>query len=255
MKYVYVANWKMYLSVDQEVNFCKKNDDALQKLQEQNNCTIIICPSFIALAPLIELLQKTTISIGAQNCSDHQLGAYTGEVSAQSLAEIGATYCIIGHSERRHYQHETDAMVAAKMVLLLQHKIMPIICIGETKKESDLALQQTQTILLQQLEPLFAVLRKSTHQDASIIIAYEPVWAIGTGIIPGHHYLESVFEWLQKTIATHLPATKITLLYGGSVDPTTITQLKKIPAIAGFLIGKASTDFEQFTKIIQSNNS
>jgi triosephosphate isomerase len=254
MKYVYVANWKMYLSVDQEVNFCKKNYDALCKLQTQNNCTIIICPSFVALAPLIELLQKTTISIGAQNCSDHQLGAYTGEVSAQSLAEIGATYCIVGHSEQRHYQHETDDMIAAKTVLLLQHKIMPIICIGETKKESNLA-HQTQTVLMQQLEPLFAALRKSTHQNGSITIAYEPVWAIGTGIIPQHDYLEAVFEWLQKTMTTHLPTTKVTLLYGGSVDLITIMQLKKIPTIAGFLIGKASTDFEQFTKIIQSNNS
>lgn len=258
----------MNLSFEESVNFCKENDTELVTLSKENN--IIICPSFVALAPLADILKTSAIKIGAQNCSEYSSGAYTGEIDALSLAQIGVTYCIVGHSERRLYFNETTEQINKKIALLYQNNITPIICIGETKE--DFVNQQTKTILTQQLKPLVPILRQlppspsfdrlrtsgwRTQQDErgkgkqkSIIIAYEPTWSIGTGIIPEQKQLIDIFTWLSELLHTQLPDYHIQLLYGGSVNQNNIAELKKIPPINGFLIGGASTSFETLRNIV-----
>ncbi len=246
MNYLFVGNWKMNMHFKKAINFVKYNIDELTSLGSNKNKSIILCPSFVALPGLIDLLQKTNISIGAQNCSQHNKGAYTGEVSAQSLAELGCQYCIVGHSEQRKYFTETNEMVAQKVAQLCEHNIQPIICIGETKEEFE--SKQVYEILAKQLTPVLKALK--TFKTLSIIIAYEPVWSIGTGIIPEYYYLEQVFSWLTKHIKKQLPDAKLQLLYGGSVNEHNITDLKQILHINGFLIGGASTDFQKLKKIV-----
>ena len=270
MNYLFVANWKMNMHFSKAINFVKDNIAALRSIGEGNENKLILCPSLIALSSMITPLSKINVSIGAQNCSQHKQGAFTGEVSAQSLAELGCQYCIIGHSERRTYFGETNEMVAEKVARLYEHNIQPIICIGETKKEFE--NKQVYEVLTSQLAPILKVLKtiynlrqasvfadeqgereKLQIQDKEyeqLIIAYEPVWSIGTGIIPEYTYLEQVFIWLGEHIKKHLTDTKLQLLYGGSVNEDNIADLKQILYINGFLIGGASTDFQKLKKIV-----
>jgi triosephosphate isomerase len=245
MKYLYVANWKMNMSYRQSLDFCRNNLDQLNTLA--HSARIVLCPSFVALEPMAQIIKKSDVAIGAQNCSEYEGGAFTGQVSAASLAEVGVTYCLVGHSEQRIYCGETTEKIIKKIALLYSHTIMPIICIGENK---DAFLQQkTIAALTEQLEPILTTI--AYQQYKHIIIAYEPFWAIGTGIIPENKYLEEIFAWLQQFIALHAPHATTQLLYGGSINEKNIHQLKTIKHIDGFLIGGASTDFETFYEIIK----
>lgn len=253
MSYLYVANWKMNMHAHEALRFCTENYNELLNVSKNTDNIIILCPSFVALFPIAQLLQKTPILIGAQNCSSHKSGAYTGEVSAQSLAEIGCNYCIIGHSERRTLFNETNDSVAQKLTQLLNSNIQPIICIGETKDEY--LNEKTHDIVTAQLLPIFEILTKhKKKENKHIVIAYEPVWSIGTGIIPDIKYLKTVFGWLRTIIEENIPHHSTLLLYGGSVDSQNITQLKQIKDIQGFLVGGASTNFEKFKALMQSSS-
>src|SRR5438477_3504807 len=137
MKHLYVANWKMNMLYRASLDFCTNNLTQLQTLAK--SAQIVICPSFVALAPLAEIFKNNAVAVGAQNCAEYEAGSYTGEVSAESLAEVGVTYCIIGHSERRIYYGETTESIIKKIDLLHSNTISPIICIGESK---DAFLQQ-----------------------------------------------------------------------------------------------------------------
>ena len=240
---VFVANWKMTMPSTKAINFCKDNRSALADLVGLSS-QLIICPSFPVLEPIINILKQTNVDVGAQNCSRYKEGAYTGEVSSQSLAEIGCKYCIIGHSERRHYFAETNADIAQKIQQLIVSNIQPIICIGETKQEYD--DQETFRVLKQQLAPVCQVVPQSTP----VIIAYEPVWTIGTGIVPDKDYLTNIFSWLFDYMQQQVIHNNIRFLYGGSVSENNIGLIKKIPFIGGFLIGRASTNFQMLQKIV-----
>jgi len=245
MKYTYIANWKMNLSYHESINYCIKNRDQLQALSELAH--IVLCPSFVALAPIIEILKNSNISIGAQSCSEYLSGSYTGEISAQSLAEAGVTHCFVGHSERRIYFGETTDSIIKKINLLLDNNIQPIICIGETQEHFE--QNATLTVLAEQLKPIMESIHK---KNISLLIAYEPIWSIGSGIIPESNYLEEVFAWIKKIIEMHTAEHTIQLLYGGSVTEKNIAQLKTISHIDGFLVGRASTHFDQFSVIIKT---
>lgn len=246
MKYTYIANWKMNLSYHESINYCIQNRNQLQALSEFAH--IILCPSFVGLAPIIEVFKNTPISIGAQNCSEFASGSYTGEISAQSLAEIGATQCFVGHSERRMYFGETTDIIIKKINLLLDNNIQPIICVGETQEQYE--AKATLTVLAEQLKPIMENIKKT---PTPLIIAYEPMWSIGTGIAPENSYLEEVFAWMRKIIEMYSREHTAQLFYGGSVTEKNIAQLKTISTIDGFLVGKASTDFKQFSDIIKTN--
>ncbi|HEV2601509.1 MAG TPA: triose-phosphate isomerase [Candidatus Babeliales bacterium] len=247
-KLTFVANWKMNLTSAAATELYKNNSDSFDALATKHDATIIACPPFTALTPLAAALKTSPLHLGAQNCSIHNPGAYTGEISAQDLAEIGSAYCIIGHSERRTLLHETDIDIAIKTEQLLAHNITPIICIGETQEEYDNG--KTEEKLRTQLRLVFNIIKR--YSDKKIYIAYEPLWAIGAHTTPDKNYLEKIFKWLIIFCDDNNTGNNNTFffLYGGSVNEETITTLRTIIDIEGFLIGSASLDFQKFEKIV-----
>src|SRR5579871_2974811 len=190
MSKFFVANWKMQLSCNQALTLCTENLALITQLAQSNKHTIILCPSFEVLWPLQQLLLNIPISLGAQTCSTYAKGAYTGQVSAESLAQLGCTYCIVGHSERRLLCNETIQDTALQVQQLLTNHIQPIICVGETQQEY--TANRTTTILEQQLKPIFTALAEQHFPNAFMCIAYEPLWAIGSGVVPDMSYLTEV---------------------------------------------------------------
>lgn len=237
---IIAANWKMCLSPQQAIALAKQ----FSKL-EHNNSTIIVCPSTSALMAVSKELSSTSLDIGAQNCSAQKYGAHTGEESAQTFAALGCKWCIVGHSERRLFRGETNQEIADKTAALIEHNISPIICIGETLQQ--FKNQQTEATLLKQLEPIIPFI---SDRKLPICIAYEPVWAIGSGKIPTNEYLSKTFTWLEKQLESKTKNNHLHLLYGGSVKSSNAFDLLSIKTISGFLIGSASLDFQEFEKIV-----
>ncbi len=243
---LFIANWKMNKSFTASLDFCTTHKQALKKLSSQ--AEIVICPSFPALFSVAHLLKDTKVRIGAQTCSMHEKGAYTGQVNTLSLKEVGCTYCIVGHSEQRRDAHLTNDDVAKQVHRLLAIEMQPIICIGETKEE--FAQHISKTVLEHQLNPILKIIQSFSQP---IIIAYEPIWSIGTGTIPPQAYLDETFGWLAQKLTREL-RTPWRILYGGSITPDTIASLKGIAHLDGFLIGDASLDFQKFEKIVSWEN-
>jgi triosephosphate isomerase len=240
-----VANWKMNLTFNQTKEFCIKHANDFQQLQHKTRAKIIVCPSTESLALTATLLCDSATELGAQNCSSFTSGAYTGETSALSLAQVGCTYCIVGHSERRINFNETNGTIIQKAVNLLKVGITPIICIGEIIKQN--SPETACAILADQLDPIISL--ATANSNLLPIIAYEPVWAIGTGSTPDKQYLERIFTWIANQWCIQI-STPPTILYGGSVQPDSIKMLKQIPDLGGLLVGGASLDFQKFEKIV-----
>ncbi len=240
----------MNLSFSEEIDFVTSNYDGLITLAAQTKQQIILCPSFLSLHAISKIFSQTPIKIGAQTCSPHTHGAFTGQVSPESINSVGCSFCIIGHSETRTRTEEDDESIALRSVHLLDYDVTPIICIGETKQEQS----KTLDILERQLAPLFKAICSQTiiHTYINPIIAYEPIWSIGTGAVADEEHLEMVFAWLHQHTKQACPKIGFKFLYGGSVDEKSIQILKKIPQIDGFLVGKASLDFQEFKKIVLS---
>lgn len=234
---LFVANWKMQLSFDRAIAFAQNNYNQFAQLSK--NHSIVVCPSFDALASVKQAFADTQIKLGAQNVSAHDMGAYTGQVSAVSLKQIGCMYCIVGHSERRTYNNESDADVADKVRQLATAGVIPIICVGETREQRDQG--QTMAVLKKQVNAILEVAPKK------ICIAYEPIWAIGTGVIPQTQKIAEVVQALESQVQDIADAR---FLYGGSVSPDNAAELATIDALGGFLIGGASIDFQKFKKIV-----
>lgn len=229
---MYVANWKMYLTYHESLQWLRDNKPELAQLSKDN--TLVMCPDFTVLADAQQ--QNPELTLGAQNCASELQGALTGEVSAESLGQLGVTYCIIGHSEQRARGHDTTELYLKKLTCLNACNITPIFCIGEKHEERNRIYE----VLEHQLTPVF-------QNNKKLIIAYEPVWAIGTGAVPTNSDLEPVLQWIKLKTKNQYP-----LLYGGSVTRNTISELKKLENLDGFLIGKASTDFQELKKIVLS---
>ena len=248
--FFYIANWKMYWGFDETIAFATDHYDELVKLASAPSANIILCPSSPALYPLAQMFQETPIALGAQDCSGYRNGSFTGQISAQQLHEAGSTFCIIGHSERRQYNAETNLEVAKKLEQLITEKITPIVCIGET--EEQFKQGQSLTLLDQQIAPIRELLAKNPHAlTTPLLIAYEPTWSIGSNTLAPQDHLETVFAWLSKTATKEIPTINKKLIYGGSVTAQNTDQLKKISLIDGFLIGRASLDFQEFKKIVK----
>ncbi len=250
-KFVYVANWKMNSTLNSSLTWVAQNLDELIAIS--NDAQLIICPSDVALYPLDQFLTSTNIKLGAQNCSSHLAGSFTGETSAVSLKEAGCSFCIIGHAEQRKYHQETDSGIAKKFLHLVENNISPIVCIGETQDE----YQEKNTLLIleQQLKKIVAACSEIFQTLSNpIYIAYEPVWAIGTGNIPTKDHLEVVLSWVSQFMRANAPAIQWKLLYGGSTNATNIDYFKNIDLIDGFLIGAASVNFQELKKMIYSGS-
>ncbi len=245
-KTYFIANWKMACAFKGACHLAKTYQEQAHTLNFERS-EIIICPSFDALASCAQIIAQSPIQLAAQTVSPFPLGAHTGQVAAQSLSEIGCSHAIIGHSERRLECHDTNELIANQARELIAHGITPIICIGETEVEFKAGLATA--VFEMQLEPVLAVIQAAS-KSLMPIIAYEPIFAIGTGIIPDPGYLKKMFSWLDAHLKNTLPNQEFILLYGGSVSDTTIDSLKGISEIQGFLIGSASLDFQKFQKIV-----
>ncbi len=246
-----IANWKMYLGFNATITRITENFDGLVALTKNKDCAVYLAPTLPAIAELARIFKETNVLWCAQDCSEHIAGAYTGQVSAETLKDMGCRACIIGHSERRKYNAETSDLVANKLQVLLDYDVSPVVCIGE--HEEDYRKKQTIDVLEQQLVPVMRVLEKSQQKinGLRVYIAYEPVWAIGTGVAADSEHLINVYTWLCHHIQKHAPMINVHLLYGGSVNLLNVDALKKVEQVQGFLIGKSSLDFQEFEKIVK----
>ena len=239
-KYIYfVANWKMFgnlrslNSLDKVIKFSKTN--------KKNKYKIIYCPPNTLIRPMFKRLKKTRIQVGAQNCHHtYEFGAYTGQVNSSMIKSVGAKYVILGHSENRQIG-ETDNLINSKIKSAIKSGLKVIFCIGETLKER--RSKKTNQILKRQIDKGLKLIKNKSK----IIIAYEPVWSIGTGIIPKEAALNQTISFIKSRFAKKYPK----ILYGGSVNSKNVEKLKKIPNIDGFLIGGASQSSKKFIDIIQ----
>lgn len=235
------GNWKMHGSL-------AANKALLTALRDgpKPACDVVVCVPFPYLGQANELLEGSSIDLGAQDCSMHEQGAYTGEVSVAMLREFSCGHVIVGHSERRAYHAEGDAMVAAKAQRALSLGITPIVCIGETLEQRERG--ETQAVVGLQLDAILHLLGDRMHE---LVLAYEPVWAIGTGRTASPEQAQDVHAFIrQRALQRHASAAQTRLLYGGSVKPDNAAELFAQPDIDGGLIGGASLKAADFLSII-----
>ena len=239
------GNWKMNKTVDEALALI---DEMLDDLDAYEEVETVICPPFIALFPAMELVEDTDIKLGAQNMYYKDSGAFTGEVSPLMLKEV-CDYVILGHSERRNYFHETDEDINLKVRAALKYDLTPIIAVGENLAQREAG--KTEEIIGLQVE---IALREVNSYDASgIVIAYEPLWAIGTGRAASGELANDVCKFIRQTVARlydQSVADRIRIQYGGSVTPDNIADFMSQPDIDGALVGGASLKAGDFVKIV-----
>ena len=241
------GNWKMFKTGPEAVETA---DRLANLLSTPIDVDVMIAPPFTALSTVSDILKKTRISLGAQNIFWEEEGAYTGEVSASMLVSAGCRYVIVGHSERRQYFGETDDTVNKKIMAAVKNNLIPVMCIGESETERE--SQETFSVLDRQVQE--GLKGFSADEMETLVVAYEPVWAIGTGKTATADQAQEVHQFLrmilEKKFGNKL-AKSIRILYGGSVKPDNITELMTMPDIDGALIGGASLDPETFSKIVK----
>ena len=244
-----VGNWKMNGSLMANAALVQAIAQGLGSARNNSSAVQVgVCAPSIYLAHLQNLLAGTGIELGAQDVSAQESGAFTGEISATMLREFGVRYTLVGHSERRLYHGETDAMVAVKTQRALAAGITPIVCVGETLAERDAG--QTELVVKRQLA---AVIHTNGHCITEIVVAYEPVWAIGTGKTASAEQAQEVHAVLRAQLAAATARTdRIHLLYGGSMNATNAASLLAQPDIDGGLIGGASLKAPDFLNIIEA---
>jgi len=246
-KKIIAGNWKMNKTNAEAASFAS---DLKHDLATMRKTEIVVCPPFTALTIVCEILKNSPIKVGAQNLHWEHSGAFTGEVSAEMIVNTGCTYAIIGHSERRHFFGETNQAVNKKIKHTLTTSLTPIVCIGETLQERQSG--QTRNVVLRQIEEGLGDL--SIDQIKRIIIAYEPVWAIGTGVTATPEQAEEVHQFIRDMIREKFDgsvADSIPILYGGSVKPDNIKDLLSQKNIDGGLIGGASLNADGFVKMVK----
>ena len=241
MRKIIAGNWKMNGKLENLLEIKKiSNEFARSKIE------IIICPPFTLLSAASEIAKN--VYLGAQNLHPESEGAFTGEISADMLVDLGVKYSIIGHSERRNEHNETNEIVARKVQISLEKKLQTIICIGETE------LQRKENSTLEILEQqLLESLANNTNSE-KLIVAYEPIWAIGTGLIPEVSEISKIHDFLRVRLVELYGsnASNIPLLYGGSVNGSNASEIFNVNNVNGALVGGASLSFEKFAPIIRA---
>lgn len=248
-KNIVAGNWKMNTTLPEGIKLAEEVNEALKNFKA--NCDVIICVPFTHLASINNVIDKEKLGLGAENCADHKSGAYTGEVSAAMVASTGANYVILGHSERRQYYGEDGEILRAKVALALENGLTPIFCIGEVLEERE-AGKQNEVVTKQLEEGLFNL---SAEDFGKIIIAYEPVWAIGTGKTATAEQAEEIHAYIRNVIAEKYSkevAENTSILYGGSCKPGNAAELFAKPDVDGGLIGGASLKCEDFMGIVKA---
>ncbi len=241
-KKLIAGNWKMNGSI-------AANDTLVRAVMaglSGSDCTVAVCVPAPYLAQVQALRAGSALELGAQDVSAHEAGAYTGEMSAAMLREFGVRYAIVGHSERRQYHGETDAMVADKAKAALAQGVTPIVCVGETLTQREAG--QTEEVVKRQLA---AVIHVNGHCISEVVVAYEPVWAIGTGKTASPEQAQAVHAVLRAQLKAASPQSgRVQILYGGSMNAANAAQLLAQPDIDGGLIGGASLKATDFLTII-----
>ncbi|MEC7199599.1 MAG: triose-phosphate isomerase [Verrucomicrobiales bacterium] len=243
---IIAGNWKMNKTVAEALDLVQ---DLVREVQQVKEVDVVICPAFTALGEVSKKVIDTNIRLGAQNMSEQAAGAHTGEIAAEMLKEFLVRYVILGHSERRQYQEETDSLISKKALAAHAASIKPIVCVGETLEQRDSGV--TNDVVGSQVKGSLAGLTSS--QMLETIIAYEPVWAIGTGKTASseqaqevHHFIRGVLSDLHGDEV----ARQVRIQYGGSVKPGNARELMSQPDIDGALVGGASLDAKSFSEII-----
>jgi triosephosphate isomerase len=245
---IVAGNWKMNKSWPEAQELASTL--ANQGNQFPAEVQVIVCPPALYIHGLRRVL-PASIALSAQNCSQHDSGAYTGEISAAMLASMDLTHCIIGHSERRQYYGETNEIIREKIDACLKHSITPLFCCGETLAERE-AGNHFSTVSTQIERALFQL---SAEQIVGVVIAYEPVWAIGTGVTASNAQAEEMHAFIRGLVAKNYNqsvADSISILYGGSVNAANAAELFACPNVDGGLVGGASLKAADFTTIIQA---
>jgi triosephosphate isomerase (EC 5.3.1.1) len=240
------GNWKMYKTVDEATLLVR---ELLAGLGELTDREAIVCPPFTALAAVAPLLADTPLGLGAQNLYPETQGAFTGEISPPMLVDIGCRYVIVGHSERRQYFGESDAFVNRKLRAALAHGLRPIVCVGESKPQRDAG--QAEPIVTAQVRA--ALVDVTPEQMLNVVIAYEPIWAIGTGDTATPADAQAMHAAIRATLHDLYGAaiaSAVRIQYGGSVKPDNIDELMAQPDIDGALVGGASLQAASFLRII-----
>ena len=248
-KNIVAGNWKMNTTLADGIALAKGVKEALDG--KTINCDVVLGTPFIHLASVAEAVKGSVLGVAAENCADKESGAYTGEVSAAMVASTGAQYVILGHSERRAYYGETNAILEVKTQLALKNDLTPIFCIGEVKEERE-AGQHFDVVKKQIEESLFSL---SAEDFGKIILAYEPVWAIGTGLTASAAQAQEIHAFIRQTIAGKYGAEvadNCSILYGGSCNGGNAKELFANPDVDGGLIGGAALKVETFMPIIEA---
>jgi triosephosphate isomerase (TIM) len=249
-KLIIAGNWKMNKTVAESLALV---DDLKRDLATVKEVDIVVCPPFTALEPLSKtILESKNIRLGAQNMNENNFGAFTGEICAGMLKEFFVRYVILGHSERRQFQKETDALIAKKAAAAHAATLKPIVCVGETLAEREAG--QTEKVLKTQVSGSLSGLTK--EQMVETVIAYEPVWAIGTGKTATTQQAQDAHAFIRALLAELFDesvAKKVRIQYGGSVKPNNARELMSQPDVDGALVGGASLEARSFADIIKNS--
>lgn len=239
-----VANWKMHGSLASNKALLEAY---IEKLSSLKNTSVVVCVPYPYLAQTQSLLQNTNIAWGAQNLSKDAIGPFTGEVSAAMLKDFGASYVIIGHSERATAYCESDENIASKFIQAQAHGLTPILCVGETLIEREAGVMQM--VVGKQLDTIINTYGAAVFANA--VVSYEPIWAIGTGLAASGEQAQSMHEFIRSKVAAldKTAATSLKILYGGSLNPQNAVQLLVMQDVDGGLIGKCSLNAQEFEEI------
>lgn len=245
---IVIGNWKMNTTVQQARQLAEEICSHVCERTSDTHKTIVLCPPFVNLSAVGEVIGDRPIALGAQNCWSEPYGAFTGEISTAMLRAVGCRYVIVGHSERRTIFGEDDQLIARKLERAWEEELVPVLCIGETLAERQ--MHWTWSVLSRQLE----LVSTHGHRSSSWICAYEPVWAIGTGIAATAEEIEQAHAYLRSYLdargCQHVP-----LLYGGSVTDENAAEIAAIPYVDGVLVGGASLVAERFLRIIEAQTN
>lgn len=239
MNFYVAANWKMNKTMTETQEFLSEFTESFERKAQRE---AVFFPSYLSLIEFTKM-SKELFSFGGQNCSTEMNGAYTGEVSIEMLQSLGSTYCLVGHSERRQMFGETDESVYTKTKLIASQGVRPMVCIGETEQEREQG--KTLERLSTQLKTLLA------EPIPDLLVAYEPVWAIGTGKVPSVEDINNVHNFIRQQFVESWGAEgeKVPLLYGGSVKPSNCKEIESVEHVNGFLIGGASLKADSLLQI------
>ncbi len=248
-KKIVAGNWKMNTTLAEGVELAKGITEQINDISK--GVSLIVAPPFTHLAIIAQMLKGTPVAVSAQNCADQPKGAFTGEVSAAMLKSVGCAYTILGHSERREYYGETSEKLVKKMALAFENGLKVIFCVGEKLEERNEG-NHFDVVAAQISEVLFGL---EPQQMKNVIVAYEPVWAIGTGVTATDEQAQEMHSYIRKTLAAHFGeeiADETSILYGGSCKPSNAKKLFSCPDIDGGLIGGASLKAEDFIAIAKA---